>query len=447
MQSTIKAKLLRNLGANAYGQVITILSQLVSVPLFLHYWGLQLYGEWLILSAIPAYLALSDIGFGSVAANDMTMRVVRNDREGALRVYQSIWVFVSSISLITGILFLIGIYIAPVVEVFSIKQISDSKIRYLLIVLVLYVLVGLQGNVLNAAFRSVGQYAYGTALGNTVRLAEWVLSMVALMIGGGVLIIASVTLITRTLGFLLMWLEVKKKIPWLVIGTKNASLRQIKELLRPAIAFMIFPLGLAFSLQGMVLIVGMSLGAAAVVAFSAYRTLSRLLVQVVTMLNHSVWPEISAAYGANQLDLVSQLHRKGSCVSLWISVLGVTGLGSLGAWFIKIWTHDAFEANQVLFLLLLLTTFLNVMWQTSWVVLMATNQHQKIAAAFIVSATSGLLAAWLILPVLGINGAGLVLVLAEIPMLYFAINSAIHLLKDSWPVYLRAVFNKPQIRF
>ncbi|MEI8158789.1 MAG: hypothetical protein WCH60_18160 [Burkholderiales bacterium] len=70
MQSSLKVKLLRNLGANPYGQLITIAIQLVSVPLYLHYWGVALYGEWLILSAIPAYLALSDIGFVSVALRE-----------------------------------------------------------------------------------------------------------------------------------------------------------------------------------------------------------------------------------------------------------------------------------------------------------------------------------------------------------------------------------------
>ena len=84
MQATLKSKLLRNLGANAYGQLITVVTQLVSVPLFLHYWGVTLYGEWLILSAVPAYLALSDIGFASSAANDMTIRFAQGDRKGVL---------------------------------------------------------------------------------------------------------------------------------------------------------------------------------------------------------------------------------------------------------------------------------------------------------------------------------------------------------------------------
>lgn len=448
MQASLKSKLLRNLGANAYGQLITVAIQLVSVPLYLHYWGVALYGEWLILSAIPAYLALSDIGFASVAANDMTMRVANGDRRGALEVYQSIWLFISGVSLLVGSALALIIYAVPVAAQFSITHISEVQTRQLLIVLMLYVLVGLQGGVLNAAFRAAGRYAYGTTLGNTVRLAEWAVSMVGLLLGGGVLTIAMLTLAIRLFGLLLLWLVLQKQERWLYLGTHAASAQQVRQLLKPAVAFMAFPLGLALSLQGMVLIIGMTLGPAAVVIFSAYRTLSRLLVQAITMINQAVWPEISAAYGAKQMDLVRQLHRKGSSITFWIALAAVALLSLTGEWFIGVWTRHAFEQNHMLFALLLATTFLNVLWQTSWVVLMATNQHQKITVAFIVSAACGLLLGTLVIPALGITGAGLILVVAELPMLFIAINSTLYVINDQWSGYIGStIFNRNPRQF
>ncbi len=445
MHASLKAKLLRNLGANAYGQLITVVIQLVSVPLFLHYWGVALYGEWLILSAIPAYLALSDIGFATVAANDMTMRVAKGDRQGALEVYQSIWLFISGVSVLVGCVLGFVIYAIPVNVAFSISNISPVQTQQVLIVLMVYVLVGLQGGVLSAAFRAAGRYAYGTAVGNTVRLAEWAVSVVGLLLGGGALAIATLTLVARLIGMLLLWAMLRKQEPWLYLGSQEATVQQVRNLLKPAVAFMAFPLGLAVSLQGMVLIIGMTLGSAAVVIFSAYRTLTRLLVQVITTLNQSVWPEISAAYGAHQMDLVRQLHRKGSSVTFWVALVAVGLLGLLGEWFIGVWTSHAFEQNHTLFALLLAVTFLNVLWQTSWVVLMATNQHQKITLTFIATASSALLLGSLTLPVFGVSGAGVVLLVAELPMLYLAINSALQLLNDHWPGYLKSTFSKPKI--
>lgn len=74
--------MLHAIGATSVGPVLTAAIQLVSVPVFLHFWGPKLYGEWLVLSAIPIYLGLTDFGFGSVAATEMTMQVARGGADG-----------------------------------------------------------------------------------------------------------------------------------------------------------------------------------------------------------------------------------------------------------------------------------------------------------------------------------------------------------------------------
>lgn len=441
--ATIKTKLLRNLGANAYGQLITVAIQLISVPLFLHYWGVKLYGEWLILSTIPAYLSLSDIGFASVAANDMTMRVAKGDKKGALEVYQSIWIFISVVSVIVTCVFSISIYVFPLNDIFSISYISGKHTQQVLIILMLSVLLGLQGGVLNTAFRAVGRYAYGAILNNTVRLLEWFFSIVALLLGGDVLVVALVMLLVKLSGFIVIWVILRRQVAWLILGMKEASTQKIRELIKPAIAFMAFPLGLALSIQGLVLVIGIFLGPVAVALFSAYRTLTRLLVQIVTMLNQAIWPEVSAAYGVGKMDLVKQLHYKASSLIFWMALSSVTVLGLIGEFIINVWTRNAFEINHFLLGLLLVTAFVNVLWQSSWVVLMATNKHQKISVAFVIASAIGLVISFLLIPYMGVNGAGVALLLAELPMFYFAVNNGLILLGDNWLAYIKEVIRNP----
>ena len=443
MHAKLRIKLLSNLGANAYGQLITIAIQLVSVPLYLHYWGVELYGEWLILSAIPAYLTLSDIGLGSVAANDMTMRVAQGDKQGALEVYQSIWLFISGVSVAVGLTLTLLIYALPANAILSLIHINEKQTQQTLTILMLWVFVGLQGNILNAAFRSVGRYAYGTAMGNNVRLAEWLASLLVLLMGGGVQVTALANLATRLIGMTLLWLVLRKQVPWLYHGIKVASIQQVRTLFKPAVAFMAFPLGFAFSSQGMVLMIGMMLGSTAVVIFSTYRTLTRLLLQFITMLNHAVWPAVSEAYGAKQMNLVTQLHRQVSFLTFWIALIGVTLLGIFGEWFINIWTRHAFNQNSILFLFLLAATFLNVLWQPSLMILMATNQHQKTALAFLASTASGLMFSFLAMQEYGIVIIGFVLTVCELPILYAAVRNALVITKASWRDYYKSIFRFP----
>ena len=56
MQGGCRERLLKNLGASALGQVVNTAVLVLGIPVFLRLWGKHLYGEWLLLSAIPAYL-------------------------------------------------------------------------------------------------------------------------------------------------------------------------------------------------------------------------------------------------------------------------------------------------------------------------------------------------------------------------------------------------------
>jgi O-antigen/teichoic acid export membrane protein len=240
-----------------------------------------------------------------------------------------------------------------------------------------------------------------------------------------------------------MWLILRKHESWLKLGFEVSSTQTIRDLSKPAVAFMAFPLGLALSLQGMVLVIGWGLGPTAVVIFTAYRTLTRFLVQMATILNQAIWPEISAAYGAGKMALVTQLHRRGASISFWLALGAVTAMALAGEWIIEVWTRHSFEQSTVLFLFLLITVFLNVLWQTSWVVLMATNQHQKVSLAFVATAAAGLIVSASLVPILGINGAGLILATSEVPLLYLAINNTLKLSGDDWIGYLKAVLSIP----
>src|SRR5579862_5551795 len=82
MDSATKRRLLLGFLSNWVSKLANTIIQLIQVPVFLHFWSVPLYGEWMIVNSIPSYLAFSNIGFGSVAGNEMTMLTSAGDREG-----------------------------------------------------------------------------------------------------------------------------------------------------------------------------------------------------------------------------------------------------------------------------------------------------------------------------------------------------------------------------
>jgi O-antigen/teichoic acid export membrane protein len=109
---------------------------------------------------------------------------------------------------------------------------------------------------------------------------------------------------------LILCVMVKRDIPWISYGWGHASFKEIKRLTRPSLAFMGFPLGNSLNLAGSQLAVNYALGAKAVAVFATARTVSRLALQAVEMVKNTVWPELSIAFGAGNMDVVRTLHRR-----------------------------------------------------------------------------------------------------------------------------------------
>ena len=193
-------RLIKGIGANAYGQVIVIIIQLVGVPILLRFWGTQLYGEWLILAAIPSYLSMVDLGFSLSAANDMTGRVARGNSHGTLVVFQSLSALVCTVILIGLLLSAVMIAVLPISLWMHISTISRSDASWILWLLAAGVLVQLADGVNHAGYRAHGEYAFHSFFYYSGLLSSTINSHgVLLLIGYGPVEAAFIMLIVRIL--------------------------------------------------------------------------------------------------------------------------------------------------------------------------------------------------------------------------------------------------------
>ena len=168
-------------------------------------------------------------------------------------------------------------------------------------------LVAFAGGLSEQLFKATHRYALGTLLGNLTRLAEWAGWMLGLLLVGSFSAVAFTGLAFRAAGTLLSMAVARAGEPGLQWGLRHANSATVREMVRPAAAFMAFPLANALSFQGVTLLVGVLLGPLAVAAFSTYRTLARTAVQVTAMFSHSLWPEFSRLFGQGSLAELRQL--------------------------------------------------------------------------------------------------------------------------------------------
>jgi len=440
---TVKGRLIRGLFAGGFGQVVTVAIQLVSLPMFLHAWGPAEYGEWLVLSAIPAYLAMSDLGFANVAANEMTMEVAEGEQASAVCSFQStifVLLFASTLVLIAMPILIAIQYTSYRLPLHSISAPDVTRIIGLLSGLVI---VGFFGGLASAGFRCDGNFARGSFYSHLLRLAEFGATIAVLVAHGGPVGVVTSMLIVRASGIGILFLVLKRLSPWIILGFENARWARIRELMRPAFAFMAFPVGFALSQQGLVLVIGSEIGPIAVVVWSAMRTVSRVLVQAMGIINAAVWPELSAAYGANDVSLARKLHRAAVQTSLWLTIPPTILIYLFGDAIFKVWGGRHIALDSTVFALLLLEVVANLLWGTSSVVAVAINRHSKIAVAFLISTSLTMLLALVLTKWYGLTGTAISLLATDIIMIPLVVRSSLSFVADTFAAFGAAVARPP----
>ncbi|MGC9197073.1 MAG: hypothetical protein ACP5IL_16735, partial [Syntrophobacteraceae bacterium] len=234
--SPILARLLKGGGAQGFGQAVQMLIRLAEVPLLLCFWGPHLYGEWLMLFAIPGYLVLGNGGFCSAACHDMTMLSQRGDRQGVLAVFQSTWALLGIITFVVGLCAVTFVNAFPLAHWLGFSIIDQAHTEIVFLLLTAYVLVGFQYGLLYGGFWVAGHYPLGMSLAAVAQLVEFALLASAVAMGYGPVGAAAGLLSGRLLGAVLYWVNHHRLSPWLRYGISHSSFSEVRRLFKPALA-------------------------------------------------------------------------------------------------------------------------------------------------------------------------------------------------------------------
>jgi O-antigen/teichoic acid export membrane protein len=182
------------------------------------------------------------------------------------------------------------LYFVPVASALNIHSISSSDTKWIIFYLGLSILFGQLEQLMGAAYTCVARYPYGSFVKTMISLAAFAATMVPVVLGYGPRTAALVLAIANSIGTVIFGLFVRHDMPWIEFGWKHARFSEIRRLAAPAFAFMGFPIGNALNLQGTLIAVGYALGPVDVAIFASARTVSRVALQMVQMVNNTVGP-------------------------------------------------------------------------------------------------------------------------------------------------------------
>jgi O-antigen/teichoic acid export membrane protein len=425
--------------------LVTACIQLGPVPILLHAWGAAKYGDWLILSALPAYLSISDMGFGDASGSDMTVRAAAGDHEGAIETFHSSWLLLTAVASLLLSVIATAVWWVPWKSWLNLSSITNHDASWVALTLAAYAITAQFTGILESGFRCDGHFATGNVGLTLMRLAE---SLVATAVGitanRGLLPPALAYLTVRLVSTVAYGLVLRRLSPWIVIGFSRASLKVIRRLSGPAAGFIAMPMANAVSFQGFTVLIGAVLGSTAVTAFSTIRTLTRVGCQLLTMVQRVLWPELSAAFGSGDIPLARRLHRYACQAGISLAFLSGAILWIVGPYAYHLWVRDAVSFDSACYRVLLVDLFVNALWLMSSVVPMSTNVHQKIAIAQLSGTVGSLLLAWILLHPYGNTGAAIALFAPEVWMCWVVLPTAFRQVHETPREFLAALVRIPR---
>jgi O-antigen/teichoic acid export membrane protein len=423
LRVTKNKKLFKNISASALTTILITGFNLLSVPIFLRFWGVQKYGEWVALNALASYFQMADAGLTSATANSITLAHATGDNKRLSTLLSNNIVFVSCVFLgLMGLVLALGTF-NIFTAILRPEAISESDINTAIMLLCLQVFLGTMNNLLSGLYRAADAYAVSTMIDNGIRALEYI------TIVGGVLSDWSIKDVLLAVVFVkLFGLAFKHKHSTKIlpcrISLKALNRQELVQSIRPSLSFLMFPVSNSLIYQGPVLVANYFLGGSAVVLFTTMRSMASFTRSITDILQRSVWPEFTLLYAKSDFPRIRSLHHG---VILWSSVLiaiASTSLFLAGSFVFAAWTGLP-DWNGPLFALLLLSVQTNALWSSASILLQATNNNGELSVLVAISAVLIFLVSWAIVAASGdLTLLPVATIIGDLALLYPVIRRA-----------------------
>src|SRR5262249_9786329 len=181
-----------------FSHVIVRLGSLILVPLCLRYWPAALYGEYLALFAAVSYLTSLDFGMQQAAVNRLTQAYARGELARYRAVQHTALAFYLLLAT-TVTLTATGAWLLPVSRWLGLKITSAATAKAVILMLAVYVMWSMPVRLMTAIYQTTGNLARSQWVANIQQVFIVIFSGLALVLGGGLLAMASIQVLAVAL--------------------------------------------------------------------------------------------------------------------------------------------------------------------------------------------------------------------------------------------------------
>ncbi len=318
-------RILQLLFTTLLGQGITVISQLLIPPFFLRFFGLEVYGEWIALSASVDYLGTLNYGIQNYANNQTTILYNGGDERGAKDIQASAFRLLLLLFVSFAVIGL-AVFFIPIASWLKLKHENEHIAALTLYLLILRVAFNMMFSLLANSYMVVGKLHRGNYFQSAQRLFMVLAMAIAIFLHASFPVLAAIQLVRRVA-------------PVLLPSLRYGSWKQVRQIIKPSGHFGLIAMAGFLTWQGPVLIIQIVLGSAQVGIFQLVRTVFQMSRQILSIASNTISQDITLLVGKNDWRQLRRLYDLSERIVLFL--IPIVSIGSLlmCPFLFTVWLH------------------------------------------------------------------------------------------------------------
>jgi O-antigen/teichoic acid export membrane protein len=405
------------------GQGISIITQLLVPPFFLRFYshGLEVYGEWIALSASVNYLGTLNYGIQTYANNEMSIQYNRGETSAAKSVQAS----ALRLLLVLIGLFVVGgscVFLIPIQRLLKLRHVSNGDAALTLYLLIVQMAVIILFSLLTSSYMVVGKLHRGNYWGNGQRLCSVLGMSLAICLRASFPVLAGIQLGSLVLFLIFVFMDIRRTAPILLPSLGYGSWKQVGSIVKPSGHFGLIAMAGFLTWQAPVIVIQRFLGPATVGVFALIRVVFQMSRQILSVASSMISQDITLLVGQRNWVTLRRLYDLSERVVLLL--IPVVSIGSLllCPFLFTVWLHKRNLYNPGLCILMAILSAVLGIKEHKTQFQSSSNQHETLSIFILCGYTCMLIASIPMMKAFGLVGFMLTWILWEIIQTAFVLH-------------------------
>ena len=330
-------RIFKQFAASATSQVIILVQQLLLPPIFIHFYGVSSYADWLTLSASVGYLSTLQFGMQTYVNNELTMRYSRGEMDQYQVMQSTALRMLLGIAIVASIL-LGSVFFLPLNTWLGLPM-TRAAVATAVFFLGLQVLINLPLNYLCGTYMVFGEAHRGVTWQNVLRVMMVIVAVVMALLHSSFPAIAIGQFAIALVYAALILTDLRRLAPEIFPTLKYWDRRTARTILGPSGYFFLLYTCNFLVYQLPILLIRRMLGPLDVVIFNVMRSLFSMIRQGFGIFTNSLGPEVTRSFGQSNWKSLGDIYLLSE--KLLFAVIPTMNFMTLllAPVFLQVWLH------------------------------------------------------------------------------------------------------------